>query len=190
MTKFIFENFGEKGGSASQCLSGGSKRTMWGVEIPRRLIITAKHMRLGSAAYDGYVKANGDDQGDRGLPYKGSSARHDAARMGLVVESSFLDAMGLDPRPRVNAKGRDSEVDCTIDAKPIDVKGTSKEFPYISRQKAKKCPDVLFVTYTFDGDLLAIATGADYIEHGERCTSDDLPYVPQLNMKLPVGFGT
>jgi hypothetical protein len=165
------------------------------LDFPARLTITDEHRRLGNAAYDGYCDANTEADAERGLPYvkqgngNGTSARIEAARMGLVIESAFLDAMGLDPKPRVNPKGKDAEPDAVIDGVAIDVKGTSKDFPYISRKKAIKCSEVVFVTYTFDGDLLAIATGADYLKHGERCTYDDLPYVPSHNMKIATGFG-
>lgn len=165
-----------------------------GVVVPSALVIGDLHHRLGNEAYDGYCDANSEADGDRGLPYKKSArgkrgSRIEAARMGLVIESAFLDALGLDPMPRVNPKGKDSEPDAVIDGVEYDVKGTSRRLAYISRKKAIKCPTTVFVTYTFEGELLAIATGDDYMTHGERCTHDDLPFVPSHNMKLPLGFG-
>lgn len=162
--------------------------------FPATLTITDEHRRLGNEAYDAYCDANSAADAERGLPYHkkgkgGEGARITAARMGLVIESAFLDAMGLDPKPRVNPKGKDAEPDAIIDGIEVDVKGTSRGFPYISRKKAIKCSETMFVTYTFEGDLLAIATGHDYLEHGERCTYDDLPYVPSHNMKIATGFG-
>lgn len=158
--------------------------------VPNPLVIEPEHHDIGQETYRLVCKANGKDKGTRGLDYAGDTDRHKKAALGYVIESAFLAGMGVDPWPRVNPKGRDDEPDLVLDGVAYDVKGTSTSFPFVARVKVRKHRDWVFVNYTFKGELLAIATGEEYVQHGEVCTKDDLWRTPRSNIKLPVGYGT
>jgi hypothetical protein len=153
------------------------------------LVIGPLHHRLGKKAYAEFCKANGGDKGTRGLDYAGNTDRHKKAEYGMVIESAFLDSLGLDPMPRVNPDGRDDEPDAIKGGKAYDVKGTGTGFPFVARAKARRHRDWTFVIYSFDGKLLAVATGEEFVQHGELCTKADLRYNARSNVKLPIGYG-